>query len=92
MSKLDPESLEEIAQSWRDYVAEKEKAALVEASQPKVPLPDKSQSKPAALRRPGKVRHKRSSSTSATVGYPRPHRGRGASWLQVDTGEKAFAE
>jgi hypothetical protein len=69
MSKLDPESLEDVAQSWRDY---KEKAALVEASQPKVPLPDKSQSKPAALRRPGKVRHKRSSSTTATVGYPPP--------------------
>ena len=72
MSKLDPESLEDVAQSWRDYVAEKEKAALVEASQPKVPLPDKSQSKPAALRRPGRVRRGRSSSTTATVGYPPP--------------------
>jgi len=54
IARRDPESLEEIAQDWRDYVAEREKAALLDASQPAVPLPDKSESKPVPVWRPGK--------------------------------------
>ena len=75
-SNWDPESLEDEAQTWRDFVAEKKKAALVDSSQPEVPLPDKSQSKPTPPWRRGKVRRGRSSSATVTASYrpppPRP--------------------
>ena len=37
------------AQAWRDHAAEQEKAVLLNSSQPEMPLPDKSQGKPAPV-------------------------------------------
>ena len=75
MARKDAESMEEEAQSWHDWSAEREKAALVDTRQPEAPLPDKSQSKPTPVWRPGKPRRRRSSSETTTALRPRPRLG-----------------
>lgn len=66
---VDPESLEDEAIAWHDWGARQKRStpALTNSSQPQVPHPDKSQSKPALVWHPGKPRRRQSSSEKTTA-------------------------